>query len=373
MEANTTQQAKAKLDEAIQRNVQGAANTMRRVMEQIPEDSIVKADALEFYAPHASTVMMKTSDKLWGLHDNGLRQVAQIAKVPADYVDILIKGDEGHEWRNKLLADILTRTFSHSSKRHLVRSIGGEARGFLSDKYRRLDARPIFDAFAQACREAGAVPYGGRGSDTRVSLRMIVPSVHVLDFGGIEVAGHKGPKNDYLAFGLEISTSDFGNGSLAIRAFILRLTCVNGATAEDVMRQAHLGGRLEDDIEYSQKTLELDTRTTISAVKDKVKGLLNEAKYNAMTSRILKAQSTETSWDNLKARLTKTLTKEELRKADEAFNGPDVLNLPPGNTLWRASNAISWILQSAESQDRQMQLEKLAGSLIENKVVDVAA
>ena len=42
------------------------------------------------------------------------------------------------------------------------------------------------------------------------------------------------------------------------------------------MRQVHLGARLPDSLALPQKTYELDTQTTVSAVSDLTKGLYNK-------------------------------------------------------------------------------------------------
>jgi hypothetical protein len=57
--------------------------------------------------------------------------------------------------------------------------------------------------------------------------------------------------------------------------------------------------------------------------------------------------------------------RQRAEPAASAFDGPDVVNLPAGNTLWRASNAISWIA-NAESvaAERRLELQELAGQLL---------
>ena len=68
----------------------------------------------------------------------------------------------GAPWQRGLAARILNDSFYNGGAgraRHLVRSVGGQVRGVLSDKYRRLDSRPLLEAFAYYLRQAlGAVP-----------------------------------------------------------------------------------------------------------------------------------------------------------------------------------------------------------------------
>ena len=92
-----------------------------------------------------------------------------------------------------------------------MRSLGGELRGFLSDRYRRLDSRPIIEAFATAVQHKGALPYDGYVTDTKVAIQAIMPEVYE------PVPG------EMVAYGLSLENSDFGNGALSIRAYLLRI------------------------------------------------------------------------------------------------------------------------------------------------------
>ncbi len=55
-----------------------------------------------------------------------------------------------------------------------------------------------------------------------------------------------------------------------------------------VMRQVHLGARLPDSLALPQKTYELDTQTTVSAVSDLTKGLYNK---DTLMQKAIEAQS----------------------------------------------------------------------------------
>jgi hypothetical protein len=63
----------------------------------------------------------------------------------------------------------------------------------------------------------------------------------------------------------------------------------------------------------------------------------------------------------------KAITKGERDTIVDAFNSPDVEMMPAGNTLWRLSNAISWVAQKADGDDRRLELEKIAGDLLPMK------
>ena len=289
----------------------------------------------------------------WTIHPHARQQLAEGVGVPSQYVDRLAGGDD---WQKTLLADILTRSYEQQpvEQRHLVRSIPDgngnlEIRGFLSDKFRRLDSRPILQAFVEAASAAGARPFRARSSDIRTSMQIILPMLREPIEG------------EFVALGLEWSNSDFGSGAHLLRSFILRLLCTNGMTGETHARQVHLGARLGDDISYSDETYRLDTAATVSATRDTVANLLTPDKINQQLDKIAAAGNAEGSF----GAITKQLTKEEQRRAKELFEGEDVQNLPAGNTAWRAANVLSWMAQSKDvAAERRGELERHGGQLL---------
>jgi hypothetical protein len=222
--------AKARLESEVQKNLPNTMAVVERVLGSVPQDAIVRAQALTFAAspegadPSHPLFAMTTGEHTWSMHRNALGQVATAASVPMDYVGKLL---EGSGWQRDMLADILNETFNHSSRRHLVRSVGKEARGFLSDSFRRLDSRPIMEAFVQQVQAAGAVPLSAHSNDIRMSIKAIVPRIRELP---VPAHGTHQRVNEALAFGIELSNSDYGAGGLSIRTFLLRLVCLNGAT-----------------------------------------------------------------------------------------------------------------------------------------------
>ena len=57
------------------------------------------------------------------------------------------------------------------------------------------------------------------------------------------------------------------------------------------------------------------------------------------------------------------ITKAEKKEIVELYNSPEVELLPPGNNLWRASNAISLFAQK-QGDAREFELQSIAGDLL---------
>jgi hypothetical protein len=198
-------------------------------------------------------------------------------------------------------------------------------------------------------------------TEVRVALKAMLPYIF------------EPTPNEVLCFGVQFQNSDFGAGKLNVRAFTLRLWCTNKAVLEDALSQVHLGGKLPEDIVFSEQTYRLDTETQVSAVRDVVFASLSAEKVDTYCRAIREATDTEVDWRKINRRLASALNKTEQEKVREAFDGNDVHNLPPGKNTWRLSNAISWIANTVEDADRRMDLERLAGEVIDTTAVEKAA
>jgi hypothetical protein len=174
---------------------------------------------------------------------------------------------------------------------------------------------------------------------------------------------------DVFAFGISIGNSDFGSGALSVEAYMMRLACLNGMTLNQELRKVHLGTRLDETLQLSQRTYQLDTKTMASAVRDVVQKTLEPARVNAMVDLVSKAGEEKinpaTAFKSLQK---KGLLKREIEAAEEVYRNGGVEQLPPGDTTWRMSNALSWIAKTAPTAERRMELEAMAGDVLLRKV-----
>ena len=267
--AESKNQAVSKLESLIERGRSRAANVIDHVMRHQPTDRLVRGDALQFRAAEnlpeiLITVPDREQEKVdQTLHRNAVYQMAQTTDMPVKFLDSLQAVAE--PWGRELLAHNLQTVFNRrfQKKRYLLRSLQQEVRGFLSDSYRRIDSRPVVEAFATAVQEKGALPYEGYVTDTKIAIQAIMPEVYEPVPGEV------------VAYGLSLENSDFGNGALSVRAYLLRIWCTNLAITQEEMRQVHLGKRLDESMIYSERTYELDAQATVSALKDVIQRQLN--------------------------------------------------------------------------------------------------
>ncbi len=358
----TAKRFQQQLEDTIHKSQSSALSVIEKVQAETPHDRIAHTNAIQFMIGEddekPTIIMGLRNKKAKGhfeepLHKHALNQVTERAGIPGTYVTRLLDRPYGRE----LLVENLTTIYAKEpDKKFLVRSVKGEVRGVLSDSFRRMDSAPIIESFAEACKEIGAVPIEGVGGDLRWAVKAILPMV-------FQPAAKKG-QEELIAFGVQLSNSDFGCGVLGLNAFLTRIICTNYATMEQVMRQVHLGKRLSEDLEFSQETYELDTKTQVSAVRDMVKGVLAPDKVNMLVGKIGEALDARIDPKQAWTELPKLgLLKGEVDQVKELFNNAGVEELPIGTSPARLSNAISWFAKSAEPE-RRLELEALAGKLL---------
>ena len=277
-------------------------------------------------------LVMNMPDGQFSLHDNAIGQLADRMGVPQRYLRQLA---QGATWAKSLAAEILNEHSGWTERsRVLVRTVGEQVRGVLSDSYRRLNSVEILTAFVQEAAKQGAVISDAYMNDTKVWAETILPQPLVIPTA---------KNGDVIIFaGARFSTSDYGDGAVDMRAFLLNGACLNGMVRESVMKQVHLGSKLPDNLKLSNKTYELDTKTTVSAVKDLTKGLFS------------------------KENLTKngSLLKQEGKEVEKILmrNDPDD-GVQGGSTLWKLTQAITAHAREL-TPERSRELHEISGALL---------
>ena len=359
--ANT---AKTKFDQIIKKGSGEAVNLLTQLERNIPEDRLISTDTLQFepncHEGREYEVMLTTPSGDRGaklelsLHSNALSQmITKSQAVGATTARKLL--DFKEDWATDTLTTLLNSVY-HNIKRErvLIRSIDGEARGFLSDRYRRLDSGPIFEAFAKETQKFEAVPTHASFMDTKTALTMHLPEIF------------EPFPNEPLLAGVTLSNSDYGNGALSLKFSLMRMWCSNLAIRDEAFRKVHLGAKLPEEVQFSEKTYQLDATTITSAITDLVGNYLNPEFIKGEMKVIEEASTKEV---NIETLLTNLRKNNKINKGEEVaiakkFNTPEIELLPPGVNLWRASNAISLFAGNLGNTERSFELQQLAGNIL---------
>lgn len=302
-------------------------------------------------------VSMNIEKNKFKMHPHAVSQLGQKLGVPTKYIKDLAYGDE--QWQRDLAADILQKHGDNTDRqRLLLRSVGGEIRGVLSDKYRRFSTTEVMASFYTAAGAQGAVAWKAEMTDTKVFTEVIVPKVFQIPTeNGVEV----------MVFGASLSNSDFGAASLQIKTFMMKVVCLNGMTRSNMLRSVHLGSRWNDNVVLSNQTYELDSRTQASAVRDVVAGALSPKVLEKNMMDINKASTIQIDYDNVLEKLQPLgMLKAEVetvgRKLRDRNPNDGIPNGKP--SLWTLTNAITAVGKDVEGE-RQRELGDISNKLWE--------
>lgn len=299
---------------------------------------------------------MDMPDGQFTLHDNAIGQLADRMGIPQRYLRGLASGEP---WAKQLAATLLNEHSGWTQRsRVLVRTVGTQVRGVLSDSYRRLNSVEILTAFVQEAAQQGAVISDAYMNDTKIWAETILPTP-------LTVPTSK--NGDVVIFaGARFSTSDYGDGAVDMRAFLLNGACLNGMVRESVMKQVHLGSKLPDNLQLSQQTYELDTKTTVSAVRDLTKGLFSKDNLMKKAIEIQGASEIDVDFEHELKRLTRDggLLKQEGKEVEKILmrNDPED-GVQGGATLWKLTQAITAHAREL-SPERSRELHELSGQLL---------
>jgi hypothetical protein len=254
-----------------------------------------------------------------------------------------------------LLSANVNRWFEQNPERRMIRTMGPDARAFLSDRYQRIDHSEIAEV---ALPIIAKVPQVKIVSCQITDMRMYIQAVAPLITGEVK-------KGDIVEAGVVISNSEVGAGSVSVATLAWRLICLNGMKMPDGNFKAyHVGRRIEDDSQlWQDDTRKADDRAVLLKVRDMVAAALDKARFEVALDKM--RATTE-------AKITgnPALAVEELAKtigASEAETGGILRALIEGGDLsaWGVINAVTAQAHTAKDYDRSVDFENAGGQLLE--------
>lgn len=344
----------------------GVAATMERLVNEgkIAQDYIAPLGVNLKHAGERPVITFAGEDGLrmnmpdgeFSLHANAVGQLADRMGIPSRYLKTLASGDQ---WQMLLAAEILNQHSDWTQRsRVLVRTVGSQVRGVLSDSYRRLNSVQILTAFVEEAAGQGAVISDAYMTDTKVWAETILPtpiSIPTRNNGEVIIFA-----------GARFSTSDYGDGAVDMRTFLLNGACLNGMVRESVMKQVHLGSKLPDSLALSERTYKLDTETTVSAVRDLTRGLYSRENIEQKAMEIQGASEIEVDFDRELKKLQSngSILKAEQQAVEKLLmnNNPDD-GVTGGATLWKLTQAITAHAREV-TPERARELHEISGNLL---------
>lgn len=288
----------------------------------------------------------------YGVTPLARRQLADKLKIPYAYFERM-RGEQ------PVLLDRNVNTWLQSEDdRRMIRTLDGNVRAVLSDRYRRLDnfdlaesVLPILQQLPEARFESVEL------TDTRMYLKVITPRLK------FEMA-----PGDIVQAGVVVSNSEVGQGTLSVQPLLYRLVCRNGLIASDrSLRKTHVGRALGTDDEailvFKDDTLRADDQAFFLKVRDVVQAAVSEATFRQTAQKLQKTLHIPLVGDPVR---TVEVLAQRYTLNDTERSGVLRHLISEGDLSgYGLVNAVTHFSQEVEDYDRATEFEALGGKLIE--------
>lgn len=283
-----------------------------------------------------------------GILETAHDQIGARLGIPAKYYDRMRAEDP------ELLAINVNTWFQADPQKRMIRSLGGDARAFLSNRYNRIENEEIAEV---ALPVLAGIPdvkiVASEVTDRRMYIQAVAPRIQ----GEVK-------KGDIVQAGVMISNSEIGMGTVTVAAIFWRLWCNNGAVSLEKHRSYHVGRQIADSEElWRDDTRAADDRVVLLKVRDMVAAAVDETVF---TKRLVKMQGlTLDTVTGDPAKAVELLGQKVGASEDE--RGGILRALIEGGDLsaWGMLNAVTAQAHTAKSFDRAIEFETAGGALLD--------
>lgn len=288
---------------------------------------------------------------LFDVANLGHEQIAGRVGIPQKYYDRM-RVELPH-----LLARNVNTWFVHQPEKRMVRTLDGNVRAFLSDRYRPLDNFDLADVAFSTLIDKGVKVESTELTERRLYIKAVTPKLEM------EVK-----KGDVVQAGIVISNSEVGCGSVKVEPMVFRLVCSNGLISNDhAMRKYHVGrSGSEGDMAaefFRSETRLADDKAFWMKVRDVIEGSFKQDVFERIVNSMKLAAAKNITGDIEKA---VEITQEKFGLSDNERSGV-LRHLIQGGDIsqWGLVNAITRTAQDAPEYDRSTDLERLGGTVLE--------
>ncbi|MBK6355674.1 MAG: DUF932 domain-containing protein [Betaproteobacteria bacterium] len=280
------------------------------------------------------------------------RQLADKLKIPYAYFERMRE-------EQPVLLDRNVNTWLQSDEdRRMLRTLDGQVRAVLSDRYRRLDNFDLAESVLPILQQLPEVRFESvELTETKMYLKCITPRLKY------EMA-----PGDVVQAGVVISNSEVGQGTLSVQPLLFRLVCSNGLIAADrSLRKTHVGRALGSEDErilvYQDDTLRADDKAFFLKVRDVVQAAVSEATFRQTAQKLQKTLNIPLVGDPVKT--VEVLAQRYTLNDNERAGVLRHLIAEGQLSGYGLVNAVTHYSQEVEDYDRATEFEALGGRLID--------
>lgn len=328
------------------------------------KDIVASTEHMQVVVPYGTkATRLEIGKELdFGINDIGHKQIAAEVGIPAQYYNRM------REEAPELLANNVNTWFRNQPKERMVRTLDGDARAFLSDKFRPLENSDLAEAVLPPLLELGVEVLSCNVTATKLYIKAVDKRILADVPSGRRIGDGSHVFFDTVSPAIVISNSEVGMGALSVETSIFTKVCTNLATIGQTVRKTHLGAKHEiADGLYgllSDQTRRLTDAALWGQVRDVVKGAFEEARFRALVDeKLLGLSEQKIEGDPIKV-VDLSAKRFGLTEGEKT----SVLrHLIEGGDLSRYGlfNAVTRSAEDLDDYDRASDFEKLGGKIIE--------
>lgn len=297
----------------------------------------------------------------FGIKDTAHEQIGEYLEIPKRYYDRMRQ-----ESPTLLCTNVNAWISRKGNEARLVRTLDGDVRALLSDRYRQLDNYDLMTAVLPII--TGDDEYRVAScevTDRRLYIQVVSERIKMNVKRGDEVQA-----------GIVISNSEIGDGSLRIEPMVYRVVCTNGMIKGEAIRKYHVGragkGDLDNAIEfYRDETRKADDKALWMKVQDAVRGAFDETRFLALVRKMEEATmdvlAVETDLPAIVEVVASRFGLSEVERAKvegHFLRGGDF-------SRYGIMNAVTRTAQDVESYDRAIELERFGGDILDLETAEL--
>lgn len=342
--------------------VELAKEIERRAQSKV--DLVVNTQQATVRSDPQGDIKIAFGDHAYPLNDVAHRQIGEHYGIPAKYYDRM------RETQSDLLAHNINAWMHSTKENHLIRTMDGRARAFLSDRYRPLENEQLAEVVLPVLSELEVDIVSADITDKNLYIKAVDRRIAMDVPVGHKIGDGSHVFFDTLSPAIVIRNSEVGWGALSVDTSIFTKMCTNLATIDKKgsLRQYHVGGKHDIGEELygmlSDRTRRLADAALWSKVRDIVKVSFEEVRFRALIEQKITPMTVQTiDGDPVKV---VEFTSRKLGISDGERTSV-LQHLIRGGDLTRYGlfNAITRTAQDLESYDRATELEALGGKIVE--------
>jgi hypothetical protein len=288
----------------------------------------------------------------YGVTPLARRQLADKLKIPYAYFERM-------RTEQPVLLDRNVNTWLQSDdERRMLRTLDGNVRAVLSERYRRLDNFDLAESVLPILQQLPEVRFESvELTETKMYLKCVTPRLKV------EMA-----PGDIVQAGVVITNSEVGQGTLSVQPLLYRLVCRNGLIASDrSLRKTHVGRALGTDDDgitvFKDDTLQADDRAFFLKVRDVVQAAVSETSFLQAAQKLQRTLQIPLVGNPVKT--VEVLAQRYVLTDGEQAGVLRHLIAEGDLSAYGLVNAVTHYSQDLDDYDRATEFEVLGGKLID--------